>query len=40
MDDAALGAMLRFGAVAAGLNCQFVGCHPPTRAEVDAMLAG
>jgi fructokinase len=39
MDDAALGTMLRFGAVAAGLNCQFVGCHPPTRAEVDAVLA-
>ena len=40
MDDAALSEMLRFGAVAAGLNCQFVGCHPPTRAEVDAVLAG
>lgn len=39
MDDAALGTMLRFGAVAAGLNCQFVGCHPPTRSEVDAVLA-
>ena len=38
MDDAALATMLRFGAVAAGLNCQFVGCHPPTRAEVDAVL--
>ncbi|HEV2514550.1 MAG TPA: PfkB family carbohydrate kinase [Devosia sp.] len=39
MDDAALSTMLRFGAVAAGLNCQFVGCHPPTRGEVDAVLA-
>ncbi|MDF2983136.1 MAG: carbohydrate kinase, partial [Devosia sp.] len=39
MDDAALATMLRFGAVAAGLNCQFVGCHPPTRGEVDAVLA-
>jgi len=39
MGDAALATMLRFGAVAAGLNCQFVGCHPPTRAEVDAVLA-
>ena len=39
MGDSALGKMLRFGAVAAGLNCQFVGCHPPTRAEVEAVLA-
>lgn len=39
MDDVALATMLRFGAVAAGLNCQFVGCHPPTRGEVDAVLA-
>jgi fructokinase len=39
MGDAALATMLRFGAVAAGLNCQFVGCHPPTRGEVDAVLA-
>ncbi|HEY9011927.1 MAG TPA: PfkB family carbohydrate kinase [Devosia sp.] len=38
MDDAALATMLRFGAVAAGLNCQHVGCHPPTRAEVDAVI--
>lgn len=40
MDEAALNKMLRFGAVAAGLNCQFVGCHPPTRAEVDAVIGG
>ena len=38
MNDAALTQMLRFGAVAAGLNCTFVGCHPPTRAEVEAVL--
>ena len=29
----------RFGAVVAGLNCQHVGCVPPTRPEVDAALA-
>lgn len=40
MDDEALATMLRFGAVAAGLNCRFVGCHPPTRGEVDAVLGG
>ena len=34
-----LEAMLRFGAVVAGLNCGQVGCKPPTRAEVDAVLA-
>jgi fructokinase len=39
LGDAALAEMLRFGAVAAGLNCGFVGCHPPVRAEVDAVLA-
>ncbi len=39
LDDAALGRMLRFGAVVAGLNCRQVGCVPPTRAEVDAALA-
>lgn len=39
LDNAALAWMLRFGAVAAGLNCGFVGCHPPTRAEVDGVLA-
>jgi fructokinase len=31
--------MLRFGAVVAGLNCQHVGCVPPTRGEVEAALA-
>ena len=39
LDAAALEKMLRFGAVAAGLNCAHLGCHPPTRAEVDAVLA-
>lgn len=39
LDDAALGRMLRFGAVAAGLNCGQVGCHPPVRADVDKVLA-
>jgi fructokinase len=39
LDDAALAQMLRFGAVAAGLNCGEVGCHPPTRDKVDAILA-
>lgn len=38
LDDAALARMLRFGAVAAGLNCAEIGCHPPTRAQVDAVL--
>jgi fructokinase len=31
--------MLRFGAVVAGINCGRKGCKPPTRAEVDAVLA-
>jgi fructokinase len=35
-----LSEMLRFGAVTAGLNCGNAGCVPPTRAEVDAVLAG
>ena len=35
----ALGAVLRFGAVTAGLNCAHFGCNPPTRAEVEAILA-
>lgn len=39
LDDAALAAMLRFGAVVAGLNCAEKGCKPPTRAEVEAVLA-
>lgn len=40
LDDAALAQMLRFGAVAAGLNCGEIGCHPPTRDRVDAIIAG
>jgi fructokinase len=31
--------MLWFGAVAAGINCSRIGANPPTRAEVDAVLA-
>lgn len=38
LDGAALDKVLRFGAVVAGLNCSHKGCHPPTRAEVDAVL--
>lgn len=40
LDDTALARMLRFGAVAAGLNCGEIGCHPPTRDRVDAIIAG
>lgn len=40
LDATALGEVLRFGAVVAGLNCAHKGCHPPTRPEVDAVLAG
>ncbi|HWA20652.1 MAG TPA: carbohydrate kinase [Devosia sp.] len=39
LDEAALQQMLWFGAVAAGINCGRVGANPPTRAEVDAVLA-
>lgn len=38
LDAIALGEILRFGAVTAGLNCGFVGCNPPSRAEVEAVL--
>ena len=38
LDAAALEKILRFGAVTAGLNCGHIGCNPPTRAEVDAVL--
>jgi fructokinase len=34
-----LEAMLWFGAVAAGINCSRIGANPPTRAEVDKVLA-
>lgn len=40
LDSAALGEVLRFGAVVAGLNCRHFGCVPPTRREVEAVLAG
>lgn len=39
LDEPALTTTLRFGAVVAGLNCAQKGCKPPTRAEVDAVLA-
>lgn len=39
LDAVRLDAVLRFGAVVAGLNCRSVGCHPPSRADVDAALA-
>jgi len=39
LDAAALVETLRFGAVVAGLNCAHKGCVPPSRAEVDAVLA-
>ncbi|MEQ1770568.1 MAG: carbohydrate kinase [Devosia sp.] len=39
LTEAELGQMLWFGAVAAGINCSRVGANPPTRAEVDAVLA-
>ena len=39
LDEAAVTKVLRFGAVVAGLNCAHKGCVPPTRGEVDAVLA-
>ncbi|MEO5807375.1 carbohydrate kinase [Devosia sp.] len=39
LGDIALAQVLRFGAVVAGLNCGQKGCNPPTRSEVDAVLA-
>ncbi|WP_404402229.1 carbohydrate kinase [Pelagibacterium halotolerans] len=39
LDGLALTEVLRFGATVAGLNCAHIGCVPPTRAEVDAVLA-
>lgn len=38
LDGFALTEILRFGAVVAGLNCAHIGCVPPTRAEVEAVL--
>lgn len=40
LDGLALTEMLGFGSVTAGLNCGHVGCNPPRRAEVEAVLAG
>ena len=40
LDTAALEDILKFGAVVAGLNCAQKGCNPPSRAEVEAVLAG
>ncbi len=40
LDATALGEVLRFGAVVAGINCGHKGCVPPTRPEVDAVLSG
>lgn len=40
LDGATLSRVLKFGAVTAGLNCAHEGCQPPTRAEVDDVLAG
>jgi fructokinase len=34
-----LDGMLRFGAVVAGLNCAQKGCRPPTRGEVNTVMA-
>lgn len=39
LDATALEAVLRFGAATAGLNCAHIGCHPPSRTEVEAVLA-
>ena len=40
LDAVQLEDMLRFGAVVAGINCGRKGCQPPSRDEVDAVLAG
>lgn len=39
LDAEALEAVLRFGAATAGLNCAHAGCHPPSRADVEAVIA-
>ncbi|QQR39514.1 carbohydrate kinase family protein [Devosia rhizoryzae] len=39
LSEGQLGRMLGFGAVVAGINCGRKGCQPPSRAEVDAVLA-
>nr|WP_306263649.1 carbohydrate kinase [Pararhizobium sp. IMCC3301] len=40
LDEDGLTQMLRFATSAAAINCQSVGCNPPTRAEINAFLAG
>ena len=39
LDADALTAMLRFGTVAAAINCTRAGCKPPTRAEIVAAVS-
>lgn len=39
LSEADLSQMLQFGAVVAGINCGRKGCQPPSRDEVDAVLA-
>ncbi len=39
LDGQALARLLRFGAVVAGLNCGEKGCNPPTREQVNFVLA-
>lgn len=39
LEAAQLKTMLQFGAVVAGINCGRIGCQPPSRAEVDAVLS-
>ncbi|SDG74227.1 carbohydrate kinase family protein [Pelagibacterium luteolum] len=38
LDSETLHDILMFGAITAGLNCGYVGCNPPTRAEVEAVI--
>lgn len=38
LEPSSLEAILRFGSAVAGLNCAHIGCHPPTRAEVETVL--
>ncbi|WP_306259669.1 carbohydrate kinase [Pararhizobium sp. IMCC21322] len=39
LNEDALKNMLEFATSAAAINCQSVGCNPPTRAEIEAFLA-
>lgn len=38
LDSDTLHDILMFGAITAGLNCGYVGCNPPTRAEVETVI--